>query len=64
MMHAFELQRADLIWATALGALTLISPEEAATLDEVSFADWLGRFDVPQPIMSFLSGIANGVFML
>ncbi|HET9062091.1 MAG TPA: FAD-dependent oxidoreductase, partial [Candidatus Binatia bacterium] len=47
-----------------LGALTLMSPEEAATLDEVSFADWLGRFDVPQPIMSFLSGIANGVFMV
>lgn len=47
-----------------LGALTLMSPEEAATLDDVSFADWLARYDVPQPIMSFLSGIANGVFMV
>lgn len=47
-----------------LGALTLMSPEEAATLDDVSFADWLSRYDVPQPILSFLCGIANGVFMV
>jgi phytoene dehydrogenase-like protein len=47
-----------------LGALTLMSAEEAATLDAVSFADWLARYDVPQPIMSFLCGIANGVFMV
>jgi len=47
-----------------LGALTLMSEEEAATLDAVSFSDWLARYDVPQPILSFLCGIANGVFMV
>jgi phytoene dehydrogenase-like protein len=45
--------------------LTMMSPQEIATLNDISFADWLGRYSVPKSLMAFLLGpVADGCFMV
>ncbi len=45
--------------------LTMMSPQEIATLNDITFADWLGRYKVPKSVLAFLLGpVADGCFMV
>jgi phytoene dehydrogenase-like protein len=45
--------------------LTLMSPQEIATLNDITFADWLGRYKVPNSVLAFLLGpVSDGCFMV
>jgi prolycopene isomerase len=47
-----------------LAEMALMPAKEAATLDEVSFAEWLREKDAPRPVRTYLHALANGVFMV
>lgn len=47
-----------------LAELSLMKPEEIQKLDDVSFHDWLNRYNTPQGVYSFLAAVCNGVFMV
>ncbi|UCC59948.1 MAG: NAD(P)/FAD-dependent oxidoreductase [Dehalococcoidia bacterium] len=45
--------------------LTMMSPQEIATLNDITFADWLGHYKVPKSVLAFLLGpVADGCFMV
>ncbi len=58
-----EEARADAL--TLLADLTLMPPEEIAKLDDISYAEWLGRYKINKGLYSFLIGpVADGCFMV
>jgi len=58
-----EADRADAL--TVLAELTLMTPEAIKTLDDISFAEWLGRYNVNKNLFSFLIGpVSDGCFMV
>ena len=45
--------------------LTMMTPQEIDTLHDISFADWLGRYNVHKSLYAFLIGpVADGCFMV
>ncbi len=45
--------------------LTMMSPQDIAGLNDITFADWLGRYSVPKSLLAFLLGpVADGCFMV
>lgn len=45
--------------------LTMMSPQDIDTLHDISFADWLKRYDVPKSLYAFLVGpVSDGCFMV
>lgn len=45
--------------------LTLMPPGEIDKLDDISFADWLGRYKLPPAVYAFLLGpVADGCFVI
>ena len=45
--------------------LTMMSPQDIDTLNDISFADWLGRYNVPKSLLAFLLGpVSDGCFMV
>ncbi len=44
--------------------LTLMSPQDIDTLDDISFQEWLSGYKVPRGIYSFLHFISDGCFMV
>ena len=45
--------------------LTLMGPQDIDGLNDISFADWLGRYNVPRNLLGFLLGpVADGCFMV
>jgi len=45
--------------------ITLMPPEEIGKLDDISFADWLGRYKLPPAVYAFLLGpVADGCFVV
>lgn len=48
-----------------LADLTLLSPQNIDALDDVSFHDWLGRYNVPKGLYAFLvAPVSDGCFMV
>ncbi len=46
------------------GDMLQLSPEEIERLDDVTFAEYLSRYDVPQPMLSYLGMWSNIVFVV
>ena len=45
--------------------LTLMPPEEVHTLHDITFDDWLGRYNVPRSLYAFLVSLCcDGMFMV
>jgi len=45
--------------------LTLMSSQDIDALNSITFAEWLGRYDVPKSLLAFLLGpVADGCFMV
>jgi phytoene dehydrogenase-like protein len=45
--------------------LTFMPPNQIATLHDISFDDWLGRYDVPRSLYAFLVSLCcDGMFMV
>ena len=45
--------------------ITLMPADEIAKLDNISFAEWLGRYKLPPPVIAFLLGpVADGCFVV
>lgn len=45
--------------------LTLMSPQDINALNDITFADWLGRYNVPESLLAFLLGpVSDGCFMV
>jgi len=45
--------------------LTLMSTQEIDALNDITFADWLGRYNVPESLLAFLLGpVSDGCFMV
>ncbi|RLC93799.1 MAG: hypothetical protein DRI39_04725 [Chloroflexi bacterium] len=58
-----EADRADAL--QVLADLTMMSPDEIAKLDDISFAEWLGRYKINKNLYSFLIGpVSDGCFMV
>ncbi len=48
-----------------LTELTLMPLEEISKLDNMSFAEWLGQYKLPPPVIAFLLGpVADGCFVM
>lgn len=47
-----------------LSAIALMTPQQIAELDEISFQEWTEGLRVPTGLRTFLSSINNGVFMV
>jgi len=41
-----------------LGELTLMTPDQIDTLNDITFQEWLDRYDVPRPLYAFLISLA------
>ncbi len=58
-----EADRADAL--TVLAELTMMTPEGIKALDDISFAEWLGHYNVNKNLYSFLIGpVSDGCFMV
>lgn len=45
--------------------LTMMSPQDIDSLNDITLADWLGRYKVPQAVYGFLLGpVSDGCFMV
>ncbi len=45
--------------------LTLMSRQDIDALNDITFADWLGRYNVPESLLAFLLGpVSDGCFMV
>jgi phytoene dehydrogenase-like protein len=43
----------------------MMSPQDINALNDITFADWLGRYSVPQSVLAFLLGpVSDGCFMV
>ncbi len=57
-----EAERANAL--AVLTELTLMPPQEIDKLDDISFAEWLGRYSLPKTVYGYLiSGIADPCFV-
>jgi len=44
--------------------LTMMSPQDIDSLDDISFQEWLGLYEIPRGVYSFLHFISDGCFMV